>query len=88
MVTDGPRGRAESFILVQQIHSRGLQGPEAWRCAVQGGAGELQGAEVQDLSLPCVFSNSYTAPVLHSLPQPALSDKLQVQSLCLHAWLW
>ena len=24
MVTDGPRGTAESFILVQQIHSRGL----------------------------------------------------------------
>ena len=42
------------------------------------GFGGLEGVEVQDPSLPCVFSNSYTAPVLHSLPQPALSDKLQV----------
>ena len=40
------------------------------------GFGGLEGVEVQDPSLPCVFSNSYTAPVLHSLPQPALSDKL------------
>ena len=47
------------------------------------GFGGLEGVEVQDPSLPCVFSNSYTAPVLHSLPQLALSDKLQVQSPCL-----
>ena len=74
MLTDGPPDTAESFILVQQIHSRGLQGPRALSSAVQGGAGELQGGEVQDLSLPCVFSNSYTAPVLLSAPQRTLAQ--------------
>ena len=36
MLTDGPPDTAESFILVQQIHSRGLQGPRALSSAVQG----------------------------------------------------
>ena len=75
MLTDGPPDTAESFILVQQIHSRGLQGPRALSSAVQGWSSlELQGVEVQDRSLPCVFSNSYTAPVLHSVPQCTLAQ--------------
>ena len=66
MLTDGPPDTAESFILVQQIHSRGLQGPEAWRCAVQGGVGELQGGRsAGSESAMCLLQQLYS-------PRPTL----------------
>ena len=80
MVTDGPRGTAESFILVQQIHSRGLQGPRAWRCAVQGGAGELQGGRsAGSESAMCLLQQLYS-------PRPTLCTTTHTGTSPIEKW--
>ena len=52
----------------------GCRGPRLGAAQCRAELESCKGAEVQDLSLPCVFSNSYTAPVLLSAPQRTLAQ--------------
>ena len=66
MLTDGPPDTAESFILVQQIHSRGLQGPRALSSAVQGwSCGAAGGRSAGSESAMCLLQQLYS-------PRPTL----------------